>query len=82
MADETRDNLNNLKHDTNDTVDEAKNRTQAAGEHLKRNVAGDSMPLGERVVSNVKEALHNTKADYDATKRDVRHEDTATSDKV
>ena len=73
MADTTQDNLNTLKHDTNDVVDEAKNRTQSAGEHLKRDVAGDSMPLGDRIVSNVKETLHNTTADIDKAKRDVRH---------
>jgi hypothetical protein len=82
MTDSTRDNLNTLKHDTKDAVDEVKNRTQAAGEHLKRDVSGDKMPLGDRVVSNVKEALHNSKADYDSAKRDVRHDDAATSDKV
>jgi hypothetical protein len=78
----TDDKLNTLKHDTKDTLDEAKHRAQAGGEHVKRSVAGDSMPLGERIVSNVKEALHNTKADYDAAKRDVRHDDATTSDKV
>jgi hypothetical protein len=81
MAD-TQDKLNTLKHDTKDTLDEAKNRAQAGGERVKRDVAGDSMPLGERVASNVKEALHNTKADYDAAKRDVRHDDATTSNKV
>jgi gas vesicle protein len=74
MADSLNDNLNTLKHDTKDAVDEAKNRTQATGEHLKRDVAGDSMPLGERIGSNVKEALHNAKADVDSAKRDVRHD--------
>jgi F0F1-type ATP synthase membrane subunit b/b' len=78
----TDDKLNTLKHDTKDTLDEAKNRAQAGGEQAKRAVAGDSMPLGERIASNVKEALHSTKADYDATKRDVRHEDATTSNKV
>ena len=73
MADTTEDNLTTLKHDAADTVDEAKNRTQAAGEHLKRDVSGNAMPLGERIVSNVKEALHNTVADIDRAKRDVRH---------
>jgi hypothetical protein len=79
MAD-TQDKLNTLKHDATDAVDEAKNRAQAGGEHLKRDVAGDSMPLGERVVSNVKEGLHNTKADYDSAKRDVRHDPAVTTD--
>jgi F0F1-type ATP synthase membrane subunit b/b' len=74
MADDTKDTLNTLKHDTQDAIDEAKNRAQAGGEHLKRDVAGDAMPLGDRIASNVKEAVHNAKADIDAAKRDVRHE--------
>ena len=74
MPNTTQDNLNTLKHDTKDAVDEAKNRAQAAGEKLKRGVAGDSMPLGDRIVSNVKEAMHGTKANVDAAKRDIRHE--------
>jgi hypothetical protein len=82
MANDSKEKLNTLKHDTKDAVDEAKNRTQAAGEHVKRNVAGDSMPMGDRIASNVKETLHNTKADIDAAKRDVRHGATNADDKV
>ena len=74
MANDTNDKLNTLKGDSKDALDEVKNRAQATGERLKREVAGDSMPLGDRIVSNVKEAVHSTKADYDATKRDVRHD--------
>jgi hypothetical protein len=74
------DKLDTLQHDAKDAADELKNRTQATGEHLKRDVAGDSMPLGDRIASNVKETLHNAKADVDATKRDVRHD--ADGDKV
>jgi gas vesicle protein len=81
MADTTQDNLNTLKRDTKDAVDEAKNRAQAAGERLKRDVSGDAMPLGDRIVSNVKETLHNTTADIDRAKRDVRH-DAADTEKV
>ena len=81
MANDMRDNLNTLKHDSSDTVDEAKNRAQAAGEKVKRGVAGDSMPLVDRIVSNVKETLHKNKADIDAAKRDVRHGN-VDSDKV
>ena len=82
MANDSKEKLDTLKHDTKDVADEVKNRAQAAGEHVKRNVAGDSMPLGDRVVSNVKETLHNAKADIDAAKRDVRHEATDADDKV
>jgi hypothetical protein len=78
----TTDALNNLKHDTNDTIDEVKNRAQATGEKVKRNAEGDSMPLGERIVSNVKEVLHKTTADIDAAKRDVRHNAGTTTDEV
>jgi F0F1-type ATP synthase membrane subunit b/b' len=81
MADTTKDNLNTLKHDAKDAVDEAKNRAQAAGEKLKRDVAGDSMPLGDRIASNVKETLHDAAADIDKAKRDVRH-DAADTEKV
>jgi hypothetical protein len=82
MANDNKEKLDTLKHDTKDTVDEVKHRAQAAGEHIKRNVAGDSMPLGERIVSNVKETLHATKADIDAAKRDVRHDASKADDKV
>ena len=82
MANDTEKQLNTVKHDTKDTLDEAKHRTQAAGEHLKRTVEGDSMPLGERVASNVKETLHKTAADIDSAKRDVRHGATNADDKV
>jgi hypothetical protein len=81
MTNDSEDKLNTIKHDTEDVVDEVKNRAQAAGEHLKRDVAGDSMPLGERIVSNVKEAVHQTQADIDAAKRDVRHDAASTGDK-
>jgi gas vesicle protein len=73
MTNDRKDNLETLKHDTKDSVDEIKNRAEATGERLKRDVSGDSMPLGERVASNVKEAVHNAKADVDKAKRDVRH---------
>lgn len=82
MANDSKEKLNTLKHDTKDAVDEVKHRTQAAGEHLKRDIAGNDMPLGDRIVSNVKETLHKTTADIDAAKRDVRHGATNADDKV
>ncbi len=69
------DKVETLKEDTHDALDEAKHRVKAGGEKVKRAVEGDSMPLGERVASNVKEAGHNLKADYDRAKRDVRDGD-------
>lgn len=73
MTNDDKATIDTLKHDTKDTADEMKHRAQAAGEHLKRDVAGDSMPMGDRVASNVKEVVHKTQADVDAAKRDVRH---------
>jgi len=82
MTNDGKEKLDTLKHDTKDAVDEAKHRTQAAGEKLKRGVEGDSMPMGDRLVSHVKETLHDTAADIDAAKRDVRHGATKADDKV
>ena len=73
--DQGRDGLDTIKGDTHDTLDEMKERVKAGGEKVKRAVEGDSMPLGERVVSHVKEAGHDLKADIDKTKRDMRHGD-------
>ena len=65
-----------IKGDTHDALDEAKHRVQAGAEKVKRAVEGDDMPLGDRVVSHVKEAGHDLKAEYDKTKRDVRNDTT------
>ncbi len=73
MAHDTTDKLDTLKGDTKDTVDEVKQRTLAAKEQFKRDLAGDEMPLHERVASNVKEVAHKTQAEIDAAKRDIRH---------
>jgi hypothetical protein len=81
-ASDSKEKLNTVKHDAEDTVDEIKHRAQAAGEHLKRGVAGDGMPIGERIVSNVKEVGHKAAADIDAAKRDVRHGAADPDDKV
>jgi hypothetical protein len=82
MANDGKEKLDTLKHDTKDTVDEIKHRAQAAGEHLKRDVAGDSMPLGDRIASNVKEVGHKTVAEVDVAKRDVRNAADNPDDKV
>ncbi len=70
--DDTRRTVDTIKGDTHDALDEAKHRVQGGAEKVKRAVEGDSMPLGDRVASHVKEAGHDMKADYDKTKRDVR----------
>jgi hypothetical protein len=74
MNNDSNEKLETLKHDTKDTVDEVKNRAEATGERLKRDVAGGAMPLGDRIASNVKEVVHDAKADIDKAKREVRHE--------
>jgi hypothetical protein len=73
--DTRRDKVDTIKGDTQDTLDEMKQRVEAGGEKMKRAVEGDSMPLGERIGSHVKEAGHDLKADVDKTKRDIRHGD-------
>ncbi len=70
--DQTRDRVDSIKSDTHDALDEAKERVKAGGEKVKRAVEGDSMPLGDRVASHVKEMGHDVKADYDKTKRETR----------
>jgi hypothetical protein len=73
-----------VREDTKDTLDELKNRAQATGEKLSRDVQGDNMSLGDRIKSNVSEAGHNLKAEFDKAKRDVRHDagDDTTPDAV
>jgi hypothetical protein len=69
---DTRDTLETIKGDTKDTLHEAKERVEAGGEKMKRAVEGDSMPLGDRLASHVKELGHNVSADVDKSKRDLR----------
>jgi hypothetical protein len=80
MANDSKEKLDTIKHDTKDLIDEAKQRAQAAGEKAKRAVAGKDMPLGDRIMSNVKETAHNTAADIDAAKRDIRRGAAETDD--
>lgn len=77
-----RDRVETIKGDTHDMFDEAKERLKAGGEKAKRAVEGDSMPLGERVGSHVKEMGHDLKADLDRGKRDVRHGAERTEDGI
>jgi hypothetical protein len=69
------DKIETLKSDVKDTADELKHRTQAAGERAERAVRGDQMPLGEAIKSHVAEKVHETKAEIDRAKREVRHGD-------
>jgi hypothetical protein len=72
---ERRDTVETIKGDTHDALDEMKERVKAGGEKVKRAVEGDSMPLGDRLASHVKEMGHDVKADYDKSKRDVRDQE-------
>jgi hypothetical protein len=69
-----RDPAETIKADTHDALDEAKHRVKAGGEKLNRAVQGDNMPVGDRIVSHVKEAGHEMKADVDKAKRETRDE--------
>ena len=44
MSNDTDKKLETIKSDTKDTLDEAKHRTQAAGERFSRDIQGDDMP--------------------------------------
>jgi len=72
----TRDKVETLKSDVKDTADELKHRAQAAGERAERAVRGTGMPLGEAIKSHVSEKVHETKAEIDRAKREVRHDGT------
>jgi hypothetical protein len=67
-------NVDAIKADTHDALDEAKERVKAGGEKLNRAVQGDDMPLGDRIASHVKEAGHELKAGVDKAKRETRDE--------
>ncbi len=69
------DKVETFKADVKDAADELKHRTQAAGERADRAVQGDKMPLGEAIKSHVAQKVHETKAEIDRAKREVRHED-------
>ena len=73
--DNVRRTVDTIKGDTRDALDEVKERVKAGGEKAKRAVEGDSMPLGDRLASHVKEMGHDVKADYDKSKREVRDEE-------
>jgi hypothetical protein len=61
--------------DAKDATNEAEHRVKAGVEHLKRDIAGDTMNPAEKAVSNVKEAGENVAADVDKAKREVRDGD-------
>jgi len=65
--------MSDLKNDLKSGGDELKNRTAAGAEKAKRAVEGDEMPVGDRIVSHAKEAVHNVKAEFDKGEREARH---------
>lgn len=58
--------------DLKDAADEAKHRFQAGAEKGKRDVAGDEMTTTEKLDSSLKQAGHETAAEFDKAKRKVR----------
>ena len=70
MSDEKK--LDKAVKDAHDAAHEADHRVKAGMEHLKRDIAGDTMNPLEKAGSSVKEAGHKVAADVDKAKRDVR----------
>jgi hypothetical protein len=66
------DDVKKAADDAKDRLHEAEHRTKGGIEHLKRDVAGDTMTTGEKVKSFVHEDVENTKADVDKAKRKLR----------
>jgi hypothetical protein len=64
--------VDRLGKDLKDTADEVKHRFKAGEERGKREAAGDEMTTTEKVESALKEAGHETAAEFDKTKREVR----------
>jgi hypothetical protein len=71
---ENKREVETVKEDVKDGVDELEQRAAAAGERLKRKLAGGEMPLVDRLRSHVNEAAHDAKADMDKANRDARKE--------
>lgn len=67
--------LDNAVKDVKDAVHEADHRVKAGTEHLKRDIAGDTMNPAEKAASSIKEAGHNVAADVDKAKRELRDHD-------
>ena len=73
MSDDTK--LDKSVKDAKDAVHEADHRVKAGVEHLKRDVAGDTMNPAEKAASHLKEAGHDVAADIDKAKRDLRDQE-------
>ena len=75
MANDSKDRLGAIKHDSKDALDEGRHRAQAAAEHhqtgSRRRRHAARRP---RLASNVNETVHKTQqAEIDRSKRDMRH---------
>ncbi len=58
--------------DARDTVSEALHKSSAAAERARRELEGESMPLGDKVTSVANEAKERTAAEIDKAKRNIR----------
>jgi hypothetical protein len=59
--------------DVKDTTNETAHRSNAEGEKAKRELLGDEMTTGEKAKSVANQAKETLQAEYDAAKKDVRH---------
>ncbi|HEY5094509.1 MAG TPA: hypothetical protein VII69_05235 [Candidatus Eremiobacteraceae bacterium] len=73
MNDDTK--IDKAVKDAKDAVHEADHRVKAGTEHVKREIAGDTMNPAEKATSALKEAGHNVAADVDKAKRELRDQD-------
>jgi hypothetical protein len=65
--------VKDLANDVRDATNEAKHRTVAEAENLKRDVLGDEMTAGEKIKSGANELKNRTQAELDKAKRELRH---------
>jgi len=56
-----------------DKMSETTHKTEAEGEHAKRDIAGDAMTPGEKTKSVLNEGKENVLGGVDHAKRDVRN---------
>lgn len=66
------DHIKKAGADMHDAAQEAKHRTVAEAEKLKRGALGDEMTTGEKVRSGANELKNRAQAEIDKAKRDVR----------
>ncbi len=67
-----REEIKKTVDNVGDAINEATHRTNAAGEHAKREAAGDALTPSEKIGSVVNEGKEKVLAEVDRTKRDVR----------